>query len=387
MSRFIALPVYAGDAFYLQRAGFSVLVDGGKSQSGFPGMFRTHVRRKATDVDVMVCTHNDSDHANGIIGALEEGIRCREVWLPGRWLGVLPDVFRSTETVLRDILTGAEEHLIRQSGDEPHFSRSLEDVGKALHSDREAGDELFRSNEVYDWPTEVAEALENADTWDTPAVARRLSGWLRPSFLLYAPGGPYRMVIEAIEAAERIRHIARLAYNNGIPVRWFAHAPSAHSLVRPNHLHVIGATQIARVRPLGTFFDRLALTTVNKESLVLYSPADSRSPGVLFCGDSDLYGMHPRLHPDDLVTVPHHGAEANRGAYTIIENAVEGDSSSLTWVRSDSRSQHRPGPTFRRRAGRKFCTVCRAGPSKQTVVFQGTLSRWLQEPHVAGCTC
>jgi hypothetical protein len=387
MSRFIAFPVHAGDAFHLQRSGFSVLVDGGKSRSGFPGMFRARVRRNDFDVDVMVCTHNDADHANGIIGALEEGIRCREVWLPGRWLGVLNDVFRPVETVVRDIVAGAREYLLGGSAVEPRPSRSLEEVGQALHREMETDGELLRSEEVFDWPEEVVEALEDADTWDAPFVSRRGWGWLRVWYLLEVPGGPDRMVIEALEAAERIRQIALLAYSNGIPVRWFAHDSAAYSPVRPNHLHVVGATQIARVRPLGTFFERLALTTVNKEGLVLYSPADPRSPGVLFCGDSDLFGMHPRLRPDDLVTVPHHGAEANRGAYAVIANAVGGDSSSLTWVRSDSRSRHRPGPTFLQEKGRKFCTICKGGSSKQAIVFHAAGGHWLTLPDRTGCTC
>src|SRR5215470_15953666 len=92
MPRFIAVPVAQGDAFYLERDEWSVLVDGGRSRSGFPAMFQTAT--KADGVSVAVCTHNDADHANGILGFLKAGLRCEEVWLPGRWLAALPDVLK-----------------------------------------------------------------------------------------------------------------------------------------------------------------------------------------------------------------------------------------------------------------------------------------------------
>jgi hypothetical protein len=92
MSRFIAIPVAQGDAFYLERGEWSVLVDGGRGRAGFAAMFQTAT--KTDGVSLAVCTHNDADHANGILGFLEAGFRCEEVWLPGRWLAALPDVLK-----------------------------------------------------------------------------------------------------------------------------------------------------------------------------------------------------------------------------------------------------------------------------------------------------
>ena len=63
--RFIALNVGSwGDAFYLERDGFSCLVDGGLRKD-FAKKFLKVVKRQ--QVDVVVCTHNGSDHANGLI--------------------------------------------------------------------------------------------------------------------------------------------------------------------------------------------------------------------------------------------------------------------------------------------------------------------------------
>jgi beta-lactamase superfamily II metal-dependent hydrolase len=55
-------------------------------------------------VDIVVCTHNDADHANGILGFLEAGLRCKEVWLPGRWLSTLPDVLKPFAGVFDELV-------------------------------------------------------------------------------------------------------------------------------------------------------------------------------------------------------------------------------------------------------------------------------------------
>lgn len=85
-ARFVAIDVGKGDAFHLQRGDFSALVDGGVS-NGFSTLFATVIKR--TKVDVLVCTHNNSDHANGILHYLNSGFGAGECWLPATWLEAL----------------------------------------------------------------------------------------------------------------------------------------------------------------------------------------------------------------------------------------------------------------------------------------------------------
>lgn len=99
MSQFIAIPVGAGDSFFLERNGRTILVDGGRAEHGFPTLFQKATSRK--NVDVVICTHNDADHANGVIGFLKaENFRCSEVWLPGTWSQALPHVLGSVTDVI-----------------------------------------------------------------------------------------------------------------------------------------------------------------------------------------------------------------------------------------------------------------------------------------------
>jgi beta-lactamase superfamily II metal-dependent hydrolase len=61
---FIAICVGQGGAFFLQRRGLTALVDGGRSAQVFPYQFQRVTKRNG--VDILVCTHNDADHAVAI---------------------------------------------------------------------------------------------------------------------------------------------------------------------------------------------------------------------------------------------------------------------------------------------------------------------------------
>ncbi|HEY3053831.1 MAG TPA: MBL fold metallo-hydrolase [Thermoanaerobaculia bacterium] len=91
-TRFVAVEVNQGDAFVIERNGFSALIDGGRSKR-IVDLLRGVVRKP--HLDAVVCTHNDSDHANGIRYVFEsEEFSIAEVWLPGRWVDRLIDICR-----------------------------------------------------------------------------------------------------------------------------------------------------------------------------------------------------------------------------------------------------------------------------------------------------
>jgi hypothetical protein len=386
VARFIAIPVTVGDAFYLERGGRSILVDGGKSERAFPELFRQHVRRDGADI--VVCTHNDADHANGIIGFLEAGLACREVWLPGSWLGTVKDLMRPDGVVINEIIDGAIEFWERncmRGGESPS---TIEQAG-AMIPDRGFESKRLDGDTPSDWPEDVTDAIEEAEDSLLP---EQWDWWWRKyvRHYRYFPlfSSEFWDIVEgAIEAGKRIKRIARLAYANGVPVRWFQYDPGSADGGILGFLHVLSARPVVRVFPSGTLFVRLALTTVNKESLVLYSPRDYQSPGVLFCADSDLQGIPLPLLPRDLITVPHHGAEANQGVYIAVKSALGKSLNTVTWVRSDARVKKRPCSAYCELPGRRFCTVCRIGPPKQRVALFGRGGFWARQSKVRRCEC
>lgn len=397
MPRFIAIPVAQGDAFYLEREGFSLLVDGGRSRSALPSLFQ--VATKTDGVNVVLCTHNDADHANGILGFLEAGLRCEEVWLPGRWLGALPDVLRPFVEVFRELVDNIEETGIPSNMETAQPSPSLIEAYAERKGDRLTdGPATGEGPPIAEngWPESYVQMLEQAEPWDFP------THWLGPwdpedwpfwpcrHYRRLGPAG-VQLLWSAIDAAARIRAIATEAFHRGIPVRWFEFDTATPSGGVPA-LQPMNAREVARVRPrVGPLLAWLALTESNKESLVFWSPPTEHHPGVLFAADSDLAGVGlPSQLDGAIVTAPHHGSEANANAYRAVA-AASNDSPSITWVRSDGRYRSRPGSTYLGLASRRLCTICRrpggSSTTKQTVRLYSRGGAWTRHQASRVCSC
>lgn len=389
MPRFIALPVRQGDAFYLEREGFSMLIDGGANRSALPSIFRRSTDNEDS-VDVIVCTHNDADHAKGILGFLESSLRCREVWLPGRWLSVLPDVLRPCHEVVEELVHDVEElgrsscSRVCQSRTPPieaYAERTLGPVTDAPTAEAQpiAGDER---SETYRSMIEVRKILlDHVEPCrpDCEEWSRRLD----PAC--------YRLLCSAIDAADRIRAIAAKALCRGLTIRWFEHVTSSPSGGVPE-LRPLNAREVTGVAPRpGSFLDSAALTVVNKESLVFWSPPAECHPGVLFTADSDLAGVRlPRPLGGAIVTAPHHGSDDNAKAYGAVTVAAGNGAPSITWVRSDRKWGTRPGETYLR-ASCRFCTLCRLPEKnwteKKAVRLDSHHGTWVPHPATRKCSC
>jgi hypothetical protein len=397
MPRFIAIPVAQGDAFYLQRDDFSVLVDGGRSRSGFPAMFQAITQ--AGGVKVTICTHNDADHANRILGFLEAGFRCEEVWLPGRWRAALPDVLKPFVEVFVELVDNVAETNERLSTGKPQSGLSpieiyAEHLREASDEDRPTNDGLSVGEDG--WPESYLPILEQAEPWDVAPWVRLWppEDWPFFPYRHYRRLGPsgVQLLWSAIDAATRIRAIAVEAFHRGLAVRSFQFDAAAPSGGVPA-LQPVNARAVARVHPrVGRLLDLLALTVTNKESLAFWSPPTQQHPGVLFTADSDLVGVRlPTQLVGALATAPHHGSEANANAYAALAAAAQQNSSSITWVRSDGRYRSRPGRTYLGLSSRRLCTLCRLGAGvltpKQAVHLFSRGAVWTRHRATVTCSC
>ncbi len=396
MPRFVAVPVGQGDAFYLDRGEWSVLVDGGRSKNTFGAAFQTTTG--ATAIGVVVCTHNDADHADGILGFLQPGpLACNELWLPGRWLGTLPGVLRPFVEVLGDLAEQVATEQLLELEHPPTGATPLEQFAEQLPVEESYGEDGVPLQED-GWPEDLLERLEEAEDWDNGFPWPWLphpDDWVPPlcpwGYFGLDPRG-IRLLWSAIDAAQKIRAIATAAFHRGLPIRWFE-----YDAVNPRggcpQLRPLNAREIARVRPIvGSLLRALALTVSNKGSLVFWSPPADSFPGVLFNADSDLAGI--TLPPDlkgAIITAPHHGSEANRNAYNAAQTAAGTDATSLTWARSDGRYPSRPGQSFKGVHGRRACTICNLGGGtvsrKQTVQFFARSGSWVRHRSTCLCTC
>lgn len=392
MAEFIALPVGQGDAFYLERGGLSILVDGGKSELGFPGLFKNYTSKD--NVDIIVCTHNDADHVNGIIGFLRQGLTCKEIWLPGVWADLLPSALKSFPERVHDVYESLDEignptldELVEAIESDQHHLESLLEF-----QDAEEVDAISTEQDYVPWYSGLEVLLEEAsDSVEAP--------WAHDLNLIYIEryllsGYHLNRIQPYIAATERIKEVALLAYHAGITVRWFEYdtknpTGGVPELVPLNSRELIKI----RKRKVDKLTHYVALSVANKRSLVFLSPADNEAPDVLFNADSDLSGVCSRkIGENCIATAPHHGSESNGHVYNYVESWMGGSPGLLIWVRSDGAFSKRPCHDFINTKGGRYCTLCRVSPTKtlqpkQAVRFTATSTGWIAAPAVRSCTC
>jgi hypothetical protein len=134
MSELSALPV-RGESFILKRRNHRILVDGGYEAPELVTAFNT---LGIDYVDIVVCTHADSDHAAGLKTLLNDWPpppgqrRVGQFWLPGRWVDIVPQLLRDPRGVVDglvrelDQLAAADPDLFHASADSEKGKEELQ---------------------------------------------------------------------------------------------------------------------------------------------------------------------------------------------------------------------------------------------------------------------
>lgn len=388
-NRFIAIGVGQGDAFFLSQNDRAILVDGGRSKSFAWQFYRV---AELEEVDILVCTHNDSDHANGVLGFLRDGLTAHEVWLPGSWTARLDDLLLRPTAFAQELATNVIEAEVGEAEDVP-----LERRGDRLAEGRRADQRVEDSVSV----DSLRDALEAASRYEAPydifwslVPAWPFLEWrYYPDLwhkheLLRADQSKVKLLIEAVDAASRIREISLHAYNRGCAIRWFEYDAHRVSGGLEGILRPVNSRELLKIpRPRVSALDFLALTVSNLESLVFVSPGTPTRPAVLFTADSDLsFGGSMPWTEGMIITAPHHGSESNARAYRHF-NSQTGGNNEMIWVRSDCLSRSRPGPSYLGVRGRRFCTICKGDSRpKQNVRLVRPGSSW-RPLRTRSCSC
>lgn len=391
--KFIAIAVAQGDAFFLERDCRTVLVDGGASARNFLRQFARATGR--CKVDIVVCTHNDADHAGGLIGFLRSGQRCKEVWLPASWRARLGDLLSFPVDFADELLHNVVEH-VKAEGDASLeiLGERLSETGPTVELDG-GGDAGADMNdlllvEVLRDRTPEPQAYETV--WPCSACYPCASGpypWCFLRMKLPANGPEIRLFWEAIKAAGRIREIALAASRMSARIRWFEYNNRTAAGGDPGFLVPVNAVETTRKHSTSlNALHYLALTTANSESLVLAAPPSEREPGVLFTSDSALqFCQTIPWGSGSLITSPHHGSNDNANAYRRFSREC-GNKVGTTWVRSDGKFRGRPGSCYLKSPGAHFCTRCRPyNEGEQDVRLEVQGGQWLPVGGTTGCTC
>ena len=391
--RFIALPVAQGDAFYAETDdGFRVLVDGGGSRTGFADLFRKHANLYG--VDVLVCTHNDADHTEGVIGFLESYLDCKELWLPSTWLHALnnlpPDAGETLRFVWERFVEIDRDRLWKEERDPQQaawqalFPELPEKQRETRSEEPAVWQEGVRDATVNDLLGEVMDAInDHIEMVSAPGIWP----WRVPCYW-YGDRRDFLMTVVAKDV-RRLLELALLALHRGIPIRCFSHDPHSARPVRGYPLSPVSSKQeqewyvpAMRKGVPEEFLFLAYLTTVNKESLVFYLEAPREQPGILFTADSDLKDVDlGPVQDGSIVTAPHHGSKDNARVYSLFRR-------SMVWVRSDKRSRHRPCKEYLSAPGWRFCTLCRdSNRPKQAVRLYMQKGRWVSCCSTVPCSC
>ena len=140
-----------------------MLLDGGKSVKGIAAVFKEHT--KTNGVDILVCTHNDADHANGVLGFLQAGLLAKELWLPGRWLDSLPQVLKPLHSIVEQLASALISNQL-QIHEQPAGEDPLERL-KYVESDANHRGQKFSDIGADGWPEQLLAELERcrAEDW------------------------------------------------------------------------------------------------------------------------------------------------------------------------------------------------------------------------------
>jgi len=387
MDKLLALPI-AGDAYLLHSQGFRILVDGGHSSLSL-SMALSSPDVAARELDIVVCTHADIDHAGGLVDLLDKRhIRVGEFWLPGAWGDALPALLSQPSLVMDALAQEMENWSPDAEGpsdqDEEEFETGLH--ARIAAERRSLLQDCHREVAVRDPDSKESKAgvrwlrdfladdqrLEAGDTAAAKAFDRGRRLVRHRASALHLNEQQRSMWNRTIKTAERIRQIAVQAVRQDVPVRWFDFGEFAKTRTaiggEPGRLVPLNSIELLfPPRPVEAMSYLARLTPVNEECLVFLAEGERSRPwdvGVIFTGDSPLgfgtgYGdSFLGRNLDEIRTVvataPHHGSESNKVAYQHM-NAV---ARVAIWLRSGGSSRH-PGPTFRGLPDvMRVCTSC-----------------------------
>lgn len=346
--RLTALPVKIGDAFLLRSPGAIILVDAGQDKKDILKLLKRE-HPSNNHINLLVCTHYDMDHVNGILGILEsDEYTFDEIWLP--------EILGSLAYTISEKLIPILQKL-RES--------DSEEIANTIIQGRNKREPETSSPITENPPIRIASLNALRHFWLDALYHNpfTLSLWRHMSHPIFFDVPIQAMLVNLSLAVSAVQ----FSLASGAHVRWFKYSASLTDNDCGFGMTAINSSEtgVTRYSP-DVFLNALYMATVsaiNVEALVFkFGIADQ--PNVLFSSDSDFsFTARPiSLRQASIVTAPHHGSETCSCAYRLFQG------SNLIYVRSDKSQMRRPGQTFMNQANR-YCTICRnKGPARKVVV-------------------
>lgn len=324
------------------------VVDGGNNKNDIV----LKLRKQTANIDVVICTHYDSDHFNGIIGIIKSNkFHIKELWLPD---------------ILGDIVFTLYHH--------PEYAIELLSMNKT-----EEESQITLENFIAERSKETNKKEQN-DIGERINISflEYLHELLQCRFCLF----PYSKAIaniKCIVVLKKILHLIIYAIYSGTHIRWLEYkAHRTKERISNNYnLYALNSseTNMQAYHQQHLFYLALyVLSKENKESLVFQFEKENL-PNVLFTADSDLGFCKQtgiQLTDNSIVTAPHHGSPHNACVYQIVQG------NNLIYVRSGKVKPKWPCKEYIN-LPQKYCTDCRNSTNDQQVIlkYKSNIQRWV----------
>jgi Metallo-beta-lactamase superfamily len=391
MLKFTAFDVQEGDAFLLEKDEKKILIDGGKDRGNkFPEKFlSTGIKQ----LDLIVCTHADSDHAEGLINLLrsDDDLTCKEIWIPAKWQRYIDKIKANRVGFIIKLI-----HEIKFKSQDKSLVEMVKSAEKTYELEPE--EKVFENVEsIYSNFSSITYCREMKDsngykTTNPSQYEKYLLIKLAPSevkhysngFLFELNGGGLILHLhgigeltdsqfedfrEALGKYGKLEALLDEVNKKSIKISWFElvenpmtkedyDAYDEQGLLTPLcHYKITTYTHKRSSEPI---LEMLPKYNPNKISLVLASKRTDTNPLIIFSSDSDFEKIENIPSEENmLITVPHHGSKSNIEALDKCIEVSKGKNP--LWIRGDSHriTMSESFITKVKSLEKTYCTLCR----------------------------
>lgn len=383
---FKALAVNQGDAFYFERNGTNVLIDGGSSKSVLIQQLNNENIKR---IDIIVVTHNDFDHSNGIIGLLEKKRKFRqpdtEIWLPCSFGSVI-EKYPNSDSAYDQIIPEYQKQVDIPFNED--FKKDMLGIIEGTVYDRydhywEAIESSEKKQNNISFPPYSQEEKRPIEKITKKYCHNRNKEQKRKNLQLLSH------IKYLLVKYNKIKRIIELSKQRKIKIRYFEYTNTPNRKTKGGKkdiLEPVNSVEKTSVSNSKNFLALLRLSLENKYSLVFCSPKADDFPGILFSADSDFSFNQTIPWKDDMfITVPHHGSASNNNVYQRYHNENKTISSNI-WVKTYHDKAQKNISQYYRKMKKKYCVRCQINNHHSTIVFQNGHANWVPNPG-NNCVC
>jgi ribonuclease BN (tRNA processing enzyme) len=374
--KFTALPVKEGDSFLLQVDDKNILVDTGKDLNECNVL----IQGITNTLDVVIITHYDSDHVNGLLALLNSSVVIKQVWLPEIFGKIEKTLHERKNNLLKSIVFSDNSNIQGEIAlwlNEPEKIILYDFTDQEFDQANDTGENRYKKN--IKWHSELIRKGDYFFEREDETIGFSILKFSKRIFnVLYIKKKHIKTIDEIVSKCKE----------KNIKVRWLKYNKEYNPIQVDKSIELFALNSQENLN-IKAFIDDndiiLQLTPINRESLVFKFETDGK-PNVLFSADSGFEFLSKKkligLQDNSIVTAAHHGSKDNLNVKTY--KLVDGKD--LIYIRSDNQNKVRPCDDYIK-LNKKYCTVCNTAtpPQNKKVELEFINGAWLTNNNECKC--